>query len=164
MKEWYRCQSREVLRGLQTTERGLSEKQAAERLAACGENRLRQPEKESAWAVFLGQFKDLLVMILIGAAVISMLTDNVESTVVIFAVITLNAVLGTVQHVKAEKSLESLRAMAAPSARVIRDGVRKEIPSALVVPGDILCLEAGNLVVADGRVLDSAFLQVNEPI
>ncbi len=162
MKEWYRCQVREVLEGLQTGKGGLAEKQAEERLETWGENRLRQRKKESAWAVFLGQFKDLLVMILIGAAVISMLTDNMESTVVIFAVITMNAVLGTVQHMKAEKSLESLRAMSAPAARVIRNGVRREIPSALVVPGDILCLEAGDLVVADGRLLDCVSLQVNE--
>lgn len=162
MKEWYRCEPKEVLRELQTGEKGLTEAQVQERRKRYGENRLRESKRKPAWAVFLEQFKDLLVMILIGAALISMLTDNVESTVVIFAVITLNAVLGTIQHEKAEKSLESLRAMAAPSARVLRDGVRKEIPSAQVVPGDILCLEAGDLVVADGRVLTEASLQVNE--
>lgn len=142
--------------------RGLSSAQVRERLARYGENRLRESGRRPAWKVFIEQFQDLLVMILIGAAVISMLTDNVESTVVIFAVILMNAVLGTVQHQRAEKSLESLRALSAPSVRVLRDGVRKEIPSSEVVPGDLLYLEAGDLVAADGRILNCTALKVNE--
>ena len=97
-----------------------------------------------------------------AAAVISALSKNVESTIVIFAVLILNAVLGTVQYVKAEKSLESLKAMSAPTAKVLRDGVRVEIPSYEVVPGDIVLLEAGDMVVADGRVLENFSLKVNE--
>ena len=103
----------------------------------------RALRKKPVWQVFLEQFKDLLVVILIAAAVISMLSGNVESTIVIFAVLILNAVLGTVQHCKAEKSLESLKAMSAPTARVLRDGERLVIPSAQIVPGDIVELEAG---------------------
>ncbi len=162
MKEWYRCGTAEVLKELGTTAGGLDSSQVRERRARYGENRLRESGRKPAWKIFLGQFQDLLVMILIGAAVISMLTDNVESAVVIFAVLLLNAALGTVQHEKAERSLESLRALSAPSVRVLRDGKRQEIPSAEVVPGDILYLEAGDMVVADGRVLESVSLQVNE--
>lgn len=112
--------------------------------------------------MFLEQFKDLLVIILIVAAIISMVSGNVESTVVIFVVIILNAVLGTVQYVKAEKSLDSLKALSAPHAKVLRDGVKTEILSKEVVPGDILLLEAGDMVVADGRILNNYSLQVNE--
>ena len=89
-------------------------------------------------------------------------SDNMESTVVIFAVITLNAVLGTVQHQKAQKSLESLKALSAPMAMALRDGRKTQIPSAEVVPGDILYLEAGDLVVADSRILESTALYINE--
>ena len=108
------------------------------------------------------QFKDLLVIILIIAAIISAISGNGESTIVIVAVITLNAILGTVQHFKAEKSLESLKALSSPSAKVMRDGRKIEVPSKEIVPGDILMLEAGDLVVADGRIIENYSLQVNE--
>ncbi len=162
MKDWYQCTGEEVLSRLETTRRGLTEKQAQERKKQYGPNALKEAGTKPAWKVFLEQFKDLLVMILIGAALISMATDNMESTVVIFAVITLNAVLGTVQHEKARKSLESLKSLSAPWAVVMRDGEKISIPSAEVVPGDILYLESGDLAVADGRILESVSLQVNE--
>jgi Ca2+-transporting ATPase len=112
--------------------------------------------------VFLSQFADFLVVILIIAAVISAVSGSLESTIVILVVITMNAVLGTVQHVKAEKSLESLRSLSAPTAKVLRDGQKVELPSQQVVPGDIILVEAGDLVVADGRILENYSLQVNE--
>lgn len=105
---------------------------------------------------------DLLVIILIIAAVISMISGDVESTAVIFAVLLLNAVLGTVEHQKAEKSLDSLKSLSAPMAGVLRDGRRQEILSSDVVPGDILLLEAGDMVAADGRLLETYSLLVNE--
>ncbi len=123
---------------------------------------LRAGEKRSALQVFLDQFKDLLVIILIIAAVISMISGDVESTAVIFAVLLLNAVLGTVEHQKAEKSLDSLKSLSAPMAGVLRDGRRQEILSSDVVPGDILLLEAGDMVAADGRLLETYSLLVNE--
>ncbi|MBO5489406.1 MAG: cation-translocating P-type ATPase, partial [Eubacterium sp.] len=119
-------------------------------------------QKKTVFQVFMEQFKDLLVVILIVAAIISMASGNAESTIVIFAVLILNAVLGTVQYLKAEKSLDSLKAWSAPHAKVIRGGVKMEIPSKEVVPGDLLLLEAGDMVVADGRVLKNYSLQVNE--
>ena len=141
---------------------GLSTSRAQELLSQHGPNALAESKKKSPLRVFLEQFCDLLVIILIIAAVISVFSGNVESTIVILAVIILNAILGTVQHFKAEKSLDSLKALSSPSARVIRDGVKMELPSAQVVPGDILLLEAGDLVVADGRILENFSLQVNE--
>ena len=161
-KNIWNMSSKELLDSLQMSERGLSTKQADEIRAKKGENLLQEEKKKTIIQVFLEQFCDLLVVILIAAAVVSMLSGNVESTIVILAVLIMNAILGTVQHVKAEKSLESLKQLSAPNAKVLRDGVKQEIPSRDVVPGDILELEAGDMVVADGRILHNFSLQVNE--
>lgn len=162
MKEWYQQTKEEILSQFQVTEQGLTSSQAEKILAEKGENVLEEGKRKSTMQVFLEQFCDLLVVILIIAALISMVSGNVESTVVILAVIILNAILGTVQHAKAEKSLDSLKSLSSPNAKVLRDGQKVEIPSARVVPGDILYLEAGDLVVADGRILENYSLQVNE--
>lgn len=162
MKEWYQQTKEEILSQFQVTEQGLTSSQAEKILAEKGENILEEGKRKSTLRVFLEQFCDLLVVILIIAALISMVSGNVESTVVILAVIILNAILGTVQHAKAEKSLDSLKSLSSPNAKVLRDGQKVEIPSAKVVPGDILYLEAGDLVVADGRILENYSLQVNE--
>ena len=162
MKEWYQQTKEEILSQFQVTEQGLTSSQAEKILAEKGENVLEEGKRKSTLRVFLEQFCDLLVVILIIAALISMVSGNVESTVVILAVIILNAILGTVQHAKAEKSLDSLKSLSSPNAKVLRDGQKVEIPSSKVVPGDILYLEAGDLVVADGRILENYSLQVNE--
>ena len=162
MKEWYQMREDEVLEALGSDANGLSREKAETLLKTHGENVLRETKKKSVWRVFAEQFADLLVIILIIAAIISMISGNVESTIVIFAVITMNAILGTVQHEKAEKSLASLKTLSAPTAKVLRGGVKGEIPSAQVVKGDILLLEAGDMVTADGRILESYSLQVNE--
>ena len=162
MKEWYQQTKEEILGQFQVTEQGLISSQAEKILAEKGENVLEEGKRKSTLQVFLEQFCDLLVVILIIAALISMVSGNVESTVVILAVIILNAILGTVQHAKAEKSLDSLKSLSSPNAKVLRDGQKVEIPSSKVVPGDILYLEAGDLVVADGRILENYSLQVNE--
>ena len=161
MKEVYQM-TKEELFSIYPDVDGLTEEKAKQILKEKGENVLEEKAKKSALSIFLGQFADLLVVILIAAAIISMISGNVESTIVIFAVIILNAILGTVQYLKAEKSLDSLKALSSPHAKVIRDGVRREIPSKDVVPGDILMLEAGDMVVADGRILENFSLQVNE--
>ena len=150
----------QVLDAVGANRSGLSSAEAEERLQKFGKNALAEAKKKSVPVVFLEQFKDLLVIILIIAAVISMLSGNIESTIVIFAVLILNAVLGTVQHFKAEKSLESLKAMSSPTAKVIRDGLKSIIPSAQLVPGDIVELEAGDMVVADGRILENFRLKL----
>ena len=162
MKEWYQQTKEELLEHFRVTEHGLSGEEAGKRLAEKGENVLKEGKRKSTLQVFFEQFCDLLVVILIIAALISMVSGNVESTIVIIAVIVLNAILGTVQHAKAEKSLDSLKSLSSPSAKVMRDGHKIEVPSAQVVPGDILYLEAGDLVVADGRILENYSLQVNE--
>ena len=162
MKQNYQKSAEELFQELQAMEDGLSVKEAEKRLEAYGENVLQEGKKKSAIQVFFEQFKDLLVIILIVAAVISMFSGNVESTIVIFLVIIMNAILGTVQYVKAEKSLDSLKALSSPQARVIREGNKQEVPSSQVVPGDILLLEAGDMIVADGRILHNYSLQVNE--
>ena len=162
MKEWYQQTKEELLEHFRVTEHGLTGEEAGQRLAESGENVLKEGKRKSILQVFFEQFCDLLVVILIIAALISMVSGNVESTIVIIAVIVLNAILGTVQHAKAEKSLDSLKSLSSPSTKVMRDGHKIEVPSAQVVPGDILYLEAGDLVVADGRILENYSLQVNE--
>lgn len=161
-KELYRMSKEELFMYMKADGNGLTADAASEILEEKGHNVISESKKKSALAVFFGQFKDMLVIILIMAAVISMFSGNAESTAVIFAVIIMNAVLGTIQYVKAEKSLDSLKAMSAPHARVLRDGRKIEIPAENVVPGDVLLLEAGDMVAADGRVLCSYSLQVNE--
>ena len=141
---------------------GLSAGEAGQRLSSYGENRLAEGKKKSTLQVFLDQFKDLLVWILLAAAAISLLSGQGESSIVIFAVLLLNAVLGTVQYQNAEKSLESLKTLSAPQATLLRESCRVQLPSAQVVPGDILLLEAGDLVTADARILESYSLKVNE--
>lgn len=132
------------------------------RLERYGENKLAEGRKKTALEVFIDQFKDLIVWILIAAAVISILSGQGESSLVIFAVLILNAVLGTVQYLKAEKSLESLKAMSSPSATLLRGGIKVQVPSPEVVPGDILLLEAGDLITADARILESWSVKINE--
>ena len=162
MRAWYQMSDEEALQAQSVGKEGLTAAQVEERTREHGKNVLQETKKKSAFQVFLEQFKDLLVIILIVAALISMVSGNVESTVVIFAVIIMNAILGTIQHEKAEKSLDSLKSLSSPIAKVMRGGKKMEIDSRDVVPGDILLLEAGDLVVADGRVLESYSLQVNE--
>ncbi|MEG0780500.1 MAG: cation-translocating P-type ATPase [Oscillospiraceae bacterium] len=162
MKALFQQTAQEVLSALDSSAAGLTTQQVEAHREKYGENALAESKRQGVLTVFLLQFKDLLVFILMVAAVISMLSDNAESTIVIFAVIILNAILGTVQHFKAEKSLASLKALSSPSAKVLRDGEKREVPSRQVVPGDILLLEAGDLMVADGRILRNFSLQVNE--
>ena len=162
MAEWFEASKSEVMSGLGTGMRGLESGEAARRLKQYGENVIEESGQKQWWQVFLGQFQDLLVVILIVAAGISMVTGDPGSAGVIFTVLLLNACLGTVQQQKAEKSLESLKNLSAPMARVRRDNRVLEIPSSQVVPGDILILGAGDLVAADARILEVHGLQVNE--
>ena len=161
-KKIYRQTAEEALAAQGVTLEGLSSEEVTRRAAQFGSNALVEGKRKTPIQVFLEQFKDLLVIILIVAAVVSMLSGESESTIVIFAVLILNAILGTVQHFKAEKSLESLKAMSSPNAKVFRDGQKMEVPSAKVVPGDIVSLEAGDMVVADGRIIENFSLKVNE--
>ena len=158
----YNLSQNEVLERYSTFRTGLSPEEARNRLERYGENKLAEGRKKTALEVFIDQFKDLIVWILIAAAVISILSGQGESSMVIFAVLILNAVLGTVQYLKAEKSLESLKAMSSPSATLLRGGIKAQVPSPEVVPGDILLLEAGDLITADARILESWSVKINE--
>ena len=159
---YYKQTPQQALETQNTSANGLSGQEAQARAQQFGPNQLAEGEKKGVLQVFAEQFKDLLVIILIIAALISAASGNMESTIVIIAVLILNAILGTVQYFKAEKSLESLKAMSSPTAKVLRDGKRMEIPSTQIVPGDIVLLEAGDMVVADGRILENYSLKVNE--
>ncbi len=162
MAHFYQSSSDDVLKTLQTSEKGLTEQEIKQRQEQYGLNDLMEEKEASVFKIFIDQFKDLLVLILIAAALISMLSDNIESACVILAVITLNAILGTVQTVKARKSLQSLKALSTPHTKVIRDGKKQEIPSTELTVGDIVLLEAGDVISADARLLQAHSLQVNE--
>ncbi|MEG0561537.1 MAG: HAD-IC family P-type ATPase, partial [Cetobacterium sp.] len=162
MKDFY-CKSKEFLmEHFNTSSDGLKSKDLESLKEKYGENVLNSKEKKTAFKVFLEQFKDFLVIILLVAAAISFISGNKESTIVILAVITMNAILGTVQHMKAEESLESLKKMSSPRARVMRDGRKQEIDSSELLPGDIVLVEAGDVVPSDARVIESYSLMVNE--
>ena len=162
MEKLYGKDRKTILREFQTTEKGLSDNEVRNRKDIFGDNALKEKKRKGILKVFFNQFKDLLVGILIVAGIISIITDNVESTLVIFIVILLNAILGTVQYFKAEQSLEALKSLTAAKCKVIRDGIKQEILSKDIVPGDILFLEAGDLIAADGRIIENHSLQVNE--
>lgn len=161
-KNIWNISTEELMMQHQVTKEGLTSQQVDRIRQEKGENILQEGKKKSIFQVFISQFADLLVVILIVAAVISMFSGNVESTIVILLVLVMNAVLGTIQHVKAQRSLESLKQLSSPCAKVIRDGVKQEVPSREIVPGDIVMLEAGDMIVADGRILHNYSLQVNE--
>ena len=162
MEKLYGKDRKTILREFQTTEKGLSDNEVRNRKDIFGDNALKEKKRKGILKVFFNQFKDLLVGILIVAGIISIITDNVESTLVIFIVILLNAILGTVQYFKAEQSLEALKSLTAAKCKVIRNGIKQEILSKDIVPGDILFLEAGDLIAADGRIIENHSLQVNE--
>ncbi|QDQ02776.1 cation-translocating P-type ATPase [Lysinibacillus fusiformis] len=162
MAQYHQQLSAEVMELMNVTNQGLSDDDVQKRQEVYGYNRLVEGKKTSTFAVFFGQFKDLLVIILIVAAAISLLLGEVESTIVIMIVVFLNAILGTVQHVKAEQSLDNLKALTSSVAKVMRNNQIVEIPSEDIVVGDILFLETGDYINADGRLLDSHNLHVNE--
>ena len=162
MSEHYRKSSDEVMNSLGVTDKGLSSEEVKKRHEQFGYNELAEGKKKSTLQVFFEQFKDFLVIILIVAAIISASLGKAESAAVIMVVVILNAVLGTVQHVKAEQSLKSLKALSSPTAKVLRDGQMVEVSSREVVAGDILYLDAGDYVPADGRIIESYSIQINE--
>ena len=162
MKPHYQQTPEELFFTYDSGKDGLTTQQVAEHQEKYGTNKMEQGKKKPVWVLFLEQFKDFLVIILIIAALISAVMNDIESFVVIIAVITMNAILGTVQTVKAEKSLADLKQLSAPTATVLRDGVHQVIPAEELTVGDVVLLEAGNQIPADGRFLECASLQTNE--
>ncbi|MBS3969113.1 MAG: HAD-IC family P-type ATPase, partial [Clostridia bacterium] len=162
MSEFYRKKPEETLKTLGVTEQGLHDDEVKKRREQYGYNELEEGKRKTTLEVFIEQLKDFLVIILIAAATISAFLGKIESTVVILIVVVLNAVLGTIQHLKAEQSLNSLKALSSPTAKVLRNGQKTEIPSKEIVVGDILYLDAGDFVSADGRIIENYSLQINE--
>lgn len=143
-------------------ETGLSAKDALERLSQFGPNRLPQAPVRSPWRVLLAQFKSILILILLGAVVLAALVGSTKDAMVILAVVVINALVGFYQEYRAERSLAALKSMLPSKARVRRDGVSQEIAAEDLVPGDLLLLEAGDCVAADGRLMLSAGLEIDE--
>lgn len=152
----------EVLSKLDSDQKGISSTQAKERLSQHGPNQLESPTKPSPLKIFIGKFKDYMVLVLIFAAIISFIAGETTNAYVILGIVVLVAIIGFVQEYKAEKAMEALREMVAPEADVIRDGQMSTIPAADLVPGDVVFLEAGDKVPADGRILEVTSLQVIE--
>ncbi|MGL5377714.1 MAG: cation-translocating P-type ATPase, partial [Cetobacterium sp.] len=162
MRRFYAESKSEVMGYFNVTEAGLKKVDLEKVREEYGLNSLKSKPKKNGFIIFLEQFKDFLVVILLAAAIISFVSGNKESTIVILAVLIMNAILGTVQHLKAEKSLESLKKMSSPKAKVIRDGQKQEIDSTQLLPGDIVLIEAGDIVPSDARILEAHSLMVNE--
>lgn len=161
-KKYYQMRQDQVRQEVNHGQDPLSPSQVKERQEKYGPNELAEGKKKSTFQIFLEQFGDFLVIILIISAIISCILGEAESAVVILVVITMNAILGTVQTVKAEQSLNSLKKLSAPIAKVLRDGVMTEIPSQEVTVGDEVYLEAGDYIPADGRILENASMKVDE--
>ena len=162
MAERYRQTPEQLYDELGSSATGLTSEGAKANAAKYGRNELTQGKKKTPLQIFLSQFADFLVIILIIAAIVSAITGDVESMIVIVAVITMNAIIGTVQTLKAERSLDNLKKLNSPNAKVLRNGEKLIVPSEEVTVGDIVILEAGDSIPADGRIIESASLQTNE--
>ena len=168
MKDYYKLSVDETLNELNAESAGLSSERAAERLAQYGPNKLKEAEKPGFWKRFLTQLKDPMLLILLAAAGVSALTGAIAGesewaeTIIILAVVLLNAVLGVLQESKAEAAIEALQTMTAATCKVLRDGKMAVLHSDELVPADVVLLEAGDAVPADGRIIESASLKIEE--
>ena len=165
---WYTKELNQIFNELNARQGGLTEDEASKRLEKYGANNLKEKKKESLFIKFIKQFNDFMIIVLIIAAIISAIVaktngsgDYIDS-IIIIAIVIFNAIMGLIQEEKAEKSLEALKKMSAPNAKVRRNGKIQEIEAAQVVPGDVVILEAGNYVPADCRLIDSYNLQIEE--
>ncbi|HQE50443.1 MAG TPA: HAD-IC family P-type ATPase, partial [Fervidobacterium sp.] len=162
MANFYSKKVEEVLAELKTSLSGLSSQEAQKRLSEHGFNELQEKKEETLLQMFIDQFKDFMIVILIIAAVVSAFVGEFTDAIVIIAIVILNALLGVIQENRANKALKALKKMTKPNAKVIRDGKVQVIPTRELVPGDIVVLEAGDFVPADGRLIEVANLKVNE--
>ena len=161
--DWFSLSAKEALRRLGTSrEQGLSGAEAVARAEKYGFNELKEERKRTLLEIFIAQFSSFLVFILIAAAVVSAFLGEWLDAGAIGAILVLNAILGTAQEYRAEKAIEMLRKMTAPNSLVIRDGKAQMLPTRLLVPGDIVLFEAGNVVPADCRLTESMMLETNE--
>ncbi|MGD9822487.1 MAG: cation-translocating P-type ATPase [Aminobacteriaceae bacterium] len=159
---WHQKNVDIVVEELESTPQGISSEAALDRLEKFGPNALQEKQKKTAFRIFLDQFMDFMILILMAAAVISGFIGELTDTIAILVIVLLNAVIGFVQEYRAEKAVAALQKMAAPSATVLRDGLPETISAADIVPGDVVLLEAGMIVPADMRIMESALLKVEE--
>lgn len=159
---WHQESSDAIIAELNTSPQGLSSEEARKRIAEYGPNELKEKKKKTLFMMFLGQFKDFMILVLIAAAIISGIIGDPSDTIAIIVIVVLNAVIGFVQEYRAEKAMAALKKMAAPTATVIRNGVPADIQASEVVPGDMVLLEAGKIVPADIRLTEAAQLKVEE--
>ncbi|WP_277489560.1 MULTISPECIES: cation-translocating P-type ATPase [unclassified Breznakia] len=153
---------KDVLEDVHSSKEGISDEEAQKRLQRDGRNELAAEKPPGIAKIFVEQFKDLLVIVLLVASAISIVVGEAQSAIVILVVVTMNSILGTIQTIRAQKSLDSLKQLSTPFTRVVRSGVVKEIKSTDLVVGDVFLVEAGDVISADGRVIDAFSLQVNE--
>ena len=166
---WETLRKEEVFRELSTDRKyGITEEEAKERQKTYGINKLQDKKKETLLVKFIKQFNDFMIIILIIASIVSAVISTIQGendyidSIIIIAIVVLNAIMGVVQEAKAEKSIEALKEMTPPRAKVIRNGVTSEINAEQLVPGDLIILEAGNYVPADCRLIDSYNLKIEE--
>jgi Ca2+-transporting ATPase len=163
MSNWFNIEVNEAIKAFSScAKQGLTTTEANRRLAKVGHNQLESGVRLSPWQIFGTQFKDFMVLVLIGAAIVSGMLGERADAITIVAIVILNAILGFIQEYRAEKSLEALKELTAPLAHVFRDGKIQKIPAKTLVPGDILVLESGDRIAADGRLIQAANLEVNE--
>ena len=159
---WHQEDVKAVLAELDVPNDGLRSEEAGNRLAKFGRNELVEKGRRSLAAMIIDQFRDFMILILIAAAVVSGFLGELADTIAILFIVLLNAVIGVVQEYRAEKAMEALKQMAAPVARVLRDGEVVSIAGSEIVPGDLVLLEAGAIVPADMRLTEAAVLRVEE--
>ncbi|MCU0403876.1 MAG: cation-translocating P-type ATPase [Chitinophagaceae bacterium] len=151
-----------VLQDLHTTENGLTQQEALKRLEKFGSNELQEKKKVPAWMLFLHQFKDFMIIILMAAAVLSGIMGDLTDTIIILVIVLLNALVGFIQEYRAEKAMDALKKMSITHTKVLRDGEATEVSGTVLVPGDVVILEAGNVVPADMRLLETHALKIDE--
>src|SRR4030066_652314 len=159
---WHQKNINNVIEELKSSPQGISSEEAVRRLGEYGPNELKEKAKKTIFMMFLDQFKDFMIIVLIAAAVISGFIGELSDTIAIIVIVILNAVIGCIQEYRAEKAMAALKKMAAPSATVIRNGMPETVSASQLVPGDVVILEAGKIVPADMREIDSAQLKVEE--
>ena len=159
---WWELETSDVLAKTSTSQQGLTPETAKERLEAVGLNELQEKKRKTALAIFLNQFKDFMILVLLTAAVVAGFAGDITDTIIIAVIVVLNAIVGFVQENKAERAMETLKKISALQARVVRAGKVETLPAAELVPGDIVILEAGNVVPADLRLIETFGLRINE--
>jgi len=162
MVNYYALDQKEIFESLSSSDNGLKEKDIDDMLVQQGYNELNKEERSSVFKLFFNQFKDFLIILLLIATVISLLLGEVVDAIAIFAIVLLSAGLGFYQEYNAEKAIEALKKLSAPEAKVIRDGKEKKIPARGLVPGDVILLEAGDIIPADSRLIEAISLKIDE--